>query len=217
LLYGLVFANGDLNDGPAVRATLVVPPPRTIIAADGGLHNALALKLMPDLVIGDMDSADPAQLAEAEEHGAHISRFPVDKNETDLELALLAAAERGCDSIRIIGAVGDRLDQTLANVYLLALPALLGCDVGLVSGKQTTWLARPGEIVIKGQPGDTVSLLPVASEATGVVTEKLKYPLHRETLAMGPARGISNQLLEAEARVTFEGGLLLVVHTVGQA
>src|SRR5262245_31971269 len=172
LLYGLVFANGDLNDGPAVRAALACPPPLTVIAADGGLQHVLALERVPDLVIGDMDSADPRLLAEAEAHGAQVRRFPVDKDETDLELALLASAEQGCDPIRVIGAIGGRLDQTLGNVYLLALPALRGRDVRLVSGRQTTWLAHPGEIVIKGQPGDTLSLLPVSSEATGLVTDR---------------------------------------------
>jgi thiamine pyrophosphokinase len=217
VLYGLVFANGDLNDGPAVRAALDAPAPRIVIAADGGLRHALALDLVPDVVIGDMDSVDPALLDQAEQRGAEIDRFPVDKDETDLELALLFAVRRGCESIRVVGGTGDRLDQTLGNMYLLALPALSDRDVRLVSGKQTTWLARPGEIVIDGQPGDTLSLLPLSAEATGVETHGLKYPLRQETLVFGSARGMSNVLLEHEARLTFESGLLLIIHTSGRA
>jgi thiamine pyrophosphokinase len=215
-LYGLVFANGDLNDGPAVRAALNVPPPWLVIAADGGLRHALALNLVPEVVIGDMDSADPALLAQAEQRGAEVKRFPADKDETDLELALIEAAQRGCNPIRVIGAVGGRLDQTIGNAYLLALPALRTCDVGLVSGSQNMWLAYPGEVRITGEPGDTLSLLPVGA-AVGIVTDRLKYPLRHETLTFGPARGMSNVLLEHEARVTFESGLLFMIHTMGRA
>jgi thiamine pyrophosphokinase len=216
-LYALVFANGDLNDGPAVQAALAQPGPRLVIAADGGLRLVEQLSLSPDLVIGDMDSVDPVKLAEEVPHGTEIKAFPTHKDETDLELALTEAARRGCDTIRVIGFLGDRLDQTLGNVYLLALPVLDHCDVRLVSHAQTTWLARPGETVISGQPGDTLSLLPIAGDAIGIVTEGLEYPLRHETLAFGPARGMSNVLLGTEARFTFEHGLLLVVHTMGRA
>jgi thiamine pyrophosphokinase len=216
-LYALVFANGELNDGPAVRAALDAPKPWLVIAADGGLRHALALDLIPDLVIGDLDSADPAMLAHAQKQGATVQAFPAGKDETDLELALIAAAQRDGGPIRIVGAVGDRLDQTLGNITLLALPPLRGHDVRLVSGKQTTWLAYPGQTVIAGQPGDTLSLIPVEAEATGIITENLAYPLRHETLAFGPARGMSNVLLASDARVTFESGLLLMIHTQGRA
>src|SRR5262249_47259993 len=162
--------NGDLNDGPAVQAALAQPGPRLVIAADGGLRIATQLGLSPDIVMGDMDSVGPAKLAEAVTRGAEIKAFPTHKDETDLELALTEAARRGCDTIRVIGFLGDRLDQTLGNVYLLALPVLESCDVRLVSHAQTTWLARPGETIINGQPDDTLSLLPIAGDAVGVVT-----------------------------------------------
>jgi thiamine pyrophosphokinase len=216
-LYGLVFANGDLNPGPAVEKARHVPKSALIVVADGGLRNALTCNRYPDIVIGDMDSIDLADLAEVEQRGVEIQRFSVDKDETDLELALLIAAKRGCDPIRVFGAIGDRLDQTIGNVYLLALPELRDRDTRLVSGKQTVWLAHPGEHVIVGEPGDTVSLLPIGAEITEIVTDRLKYPLRRETLLFGPARGMSNVMLENEARVTFDGGLLLIIHTIGQA
>lgn len=217
--YGLVFANGDYIDGEAVRAALRVPPGSrcVVIAADGGLRHALALSLSPDVVIGDMDSADPLHLAMAEGKGATLERFPAAKDEIDLELALRAAASRGCDVIRIFAAIGDRFDQTISNVYLLALPALAGRDATLVSGRQTLRLLFPGDHTIDGHPGDTLSLVPVAGDAAGIVTEALEYPLRGETLRFGSARGVSNVMLAAQARITFERGVLLVVHTIGRA
>ena len=102
-------------------------------------------------------------------------------------------------------------------MYLLSLPALRGRDVKLVSHTQTTWLAYPGRTRITGSPGDTLSLIPLTSEVSGIVTEALVYPLQHEPLYIGPARGMSNVLEEREAWVSFESGLLLMVQTMGRA
>ncbi len=152
-LYTLIFANGDLNDGPAVRAALAAPGPRLVIAADGGLAAAISFNVTPDVIIGDMDSADSDLLARARAKGAEVITFPAHKDETDLELALLEARRRGSRTIRVIGFYGGRLDQTLGNIYLLNLPALDDADVRLISHAQTTRLARPGETLINGQGG----------------------------------------------------------------
>jgi thiamine pyrophosphokinase len=217
MVYALIFANGDLTDGPALHAALDHPAPRLIIAADGGIRHVYAHGLRPDLVVGDMDSASHDLLARAERDGAHIVRHPIDKDETDLELALLAAAARGCDPIRMLGALGNRLDQTLGNVYLLALPDLRGRDTRLIDGQQSAWVVRPGVHAIVGEPGDTLSLIPLAGEVMGVITEGLRYPLRRETLHFGPARGMSNVLIAPKAGISFSEGLLLIVHTIGRA
>jgi thiamine pyrophosphokinase len=113
--------------------------------------------------------------------------------------------------------VGDRLDQTLSNVYLLALPAGEGIDARMVAGKQQTWLLNPGENQIDGAVGDTLSLLPLTGAARGVRTENLYYPLRGEWLVFGPTRGISNVLTAPHARVWVEEGTLLAVHTIGRA
>lgn len=218
--FGLIFLNGDYGDGPAVRAALVeaaLQPDALVIAADGGLRHVHTAGLKPHIVIGDMDSAAPEAVQQARAEGVEVLHFPAHKDETDLELALLLAAERDCNPLRLVGAVGDRLDQTLSNVYLLALPALRGRDVRIVSDKQTTWLAFPGETVITGHSGDTVSLIPLAGDAEGIVTDGLEFTLHRESLLFGPARGVSNVLLAERATVQLERGLLLVIHTVGRA
>lgn len=215
--HALVFANGELIDGPAVQAALHPPADPLIIAADGGARLALECGLIPQVVVGDMDSLMPSELKVLEARGAVIERYSVHKNETDLELALLAAVARQVQEIRIFGSLGNRIDQEIANIYLLMLPALAGFDVRIVSGAQTLWLIGPGRHVLHGAAGDTVSLLPIGGDAVGVVTEELFYPLRAETLFMGPARGVSNVMNGAEAWVTLAEGHLLVVHTIGRA
>lgn len=213
----LIFANGDLDDGPAVKDALRHAADALIVAADGGARLALACGLTPQIVVGDMDSLTPHELDDLCQAGAEIKRYPAAKDETDLELALLAAVQRGATWLRILGAAGGRIDQMLANIFLLALPALAGCEVRIVSGAQTIWLIGPGDHPVDGVPGDTISLIPLAGEARGVRTERMVYPLRRETLLFGPARGISNVIESQPARVALELGWLLVIHTPGRA
>jgi thiamine pyrophosphokinase len=212
-----IFANGDANDGPVVRQVLASTSTAWVIAADGGTRHAEYFGLRVDTLIGDMDSLSAAEVAALEAAGADIHRYPAAKNETDLELALLHAAKAGVQCIRIFAAIGDRLDQTLGNVYLLALPALRALDIRIVAGKQEAWLVYPDQTVIDGAAGDTVSLIPISGEARGVRTEHLEYPLYDETLIFGPARGISNVMETNMARVWLREGALLLVHTLGRA
>lgn len=212
-----IFANGDANDGPVVQQVLKSEADPWIMAADGGARHALHYGLRVHILIGDMDSLSTEEVTELEAAGAEIHRYPAAKNETDLELALTHAAEAGVQCIRVFGAIGDRLDQTLGNIYLLALPVLHELDTRIVAGKQEAWLFYPGETIIHGAAGDTVSLIPISGEAQGVRTENLHYPLHDETLLFGPARGISNVMDSDTARVWLRGGALLVVHTQGRA
>jgi len=193
-----------------------VPNDALVIAADSGVTLADALGLRVDVVIGDMDSIAPEMLAVLEVHGAEIHGYRREKDETDLELALRFAAEQGAQAIRVIGAVGDRLDHTLSNIALLALPALAGLDVRLVPRGQMAWLAAPGECVLEGAPGDTVSLLPMDGAVEGLETDGLYYPLRQERLTFGPARGMSNVMTGAQARVRSASGLLLIIHTAGE-
>jgi thiamine pyrophosphokinase len=213
----LLFANGDIHDGQMVQRALAHAADALIIAADGGARVAAHFGLRPHCVIGDMDSIDPALLAELAAAGVEVQRYPQAKDETDLELALLYAVAHGASWLRVIGAIGDRLDQTLSNVYLLALPQLRGCDARLVAGKEETSLLLPGTLSIEGAPGDTVSLLPVSGIARGVRTEALEYALEDEDLLLGPARGISNVMRAAHAAVHLREGALLVLHTIGRA
>lgn len=216
-LKALIFANGDPNDGPLVRQVLASADAAWIIAADGGARQAAFFGFRPQLVIGDLDSLTAAEVAALEAEGVAIHRAPPEKDETDLELALLHAAEQGVRWIRIISGIGDRIDQSLGNLYLMALPALAGMDVRLVARNQQTWLMRPGVNPVEGAPGDTLSLLPVGGDAVGIRTDGLYYPLRDETLRFGPARGMSNVLTSTQAYVTLGAGLLLAIHTLGRA
>lgn len=208
-MYAVIVANAPGLDAAPFAARLAAAD--LLIAADGGALALLRAGAAPHLLIGDLDSVDEARQAELERRGVELRRFPRAKDETDLELALLLAAERGADRIDLIGALGGRWDHTLANVAMLDMPELRGRAVRLLDGDQTLFLVRDAA-PIEGKRGDTVSLLPLTGEARGVTTGGLLYPLDDATLRFERARGVSNVLLEPPGRVALREGLLLVVH-----
>lgn len=207
-----------------------------LMCADGGAAAALALGLSPQHVIGDFDSLHEADLSELRRRGATLHQHPTHKDETDLELALLMAlqlfttestevkhekptATSGVErnEIVVLGALGGRIDHEMANMLLLAMPALQGARVVLAHGDQQLFAidARNGKAVARlhGHAGDTVSLLPFNGDAHGITTAGLEYPLKNESLFVGPARGVSNVMLGDEASVTLNAGMLLCVVT----
>ena len=209
----VIFANGIITD-PAAEAARWVRPGDCVIAADGGTAHALAAGLTPEHVIGDLDSLSAEQRAKLVAAGTALHAHPPAKDETDLELALTwAAMQPDVTQIIVLGALGGRPDQALANLLLLTLPALAGREVVIADGAWTIRCLRGGETAtVHGQPGDMLSLVPLGGDAIGVTTHGLRYPLHDETLAFGPARGVSNVFDEETATVSVQTGSLWCFH-----
>ncbi len=205
----VLFANGHLPEAERFRA--MIAEGDLLVAVDGGLRHLIALGLTPGLIIGDLDSADPADVHRFQAKGVEVRKFPSHKNQTDLELALDAALETGAQSIRVAAALGGRLDQTLGNIFLLTQPQLSAVDVRLVDGCQEVLLIRD-RVTLPGQSGQTVSLLPLLGPVTGVLTTGLAYPLRRETLYPDHTRGISNQMTGDTCQIEIESGVLLCIH-----
>ncbi len=216
-LHALVVADGDIPTRPALDA---VWPGwseglRLVVAADGGARGAERLGFTIDLVVGDCDSLGEADIARLAAAGVEIRRVPAEKDESDTELAMLASIERGATALTVVGALGgSRLDHALANVALLALPALEGrpCEL-LDPAARVRLLTAPATLDLPGQPGGIVSLVPFGDGVEGVTTDGLAYPLREEPLPAGPARGLSNVRLGDTARVGLRAGRLLVIES----
>ena len=204
----IIFANGSLPNLEKARALL--RPDDFILCADGGARHALALGLTPNLIIGDMDSLPSTLNLQPET----FIRFPTDKNETDLELAINHALTLNPDQILILAALGGRMDQTLANIALLSNLQLATCNIILTDGVEEIFFCRDHAQVI-GRSGDIVSLIPWQGEVTGVFTENLKWHLDHETLYPDKTRGISNEMTADIATVSIKSGLLLITHITG--
>jgi thiamine pyrophosphokinase len=206
----VIIANGELRNLEAARA--VIQAGDHLIAADGGLHHFRDLKLTPHVLIGDLDSTSADEVNALVSAGTHIIQHPNRKDQTDLELALEWASHNGADDILILGALGARWDQTLANLLLPALPAWGAARIRLIDGNQEISLLRaPGSLTLPGEPGDTLSLIPVGGDVHGVTTHGLEYGLTQGRLRFGSTIGISNVLTLTKATVSAQEGLLVCV------
>jgi thiamine pyrophosphokinase len=205
----VVFAAAALAHTPRLAARLGRLHNPLVLAADYGAATALTFGYTPHVVIGDLDSLDRATLEELRRRGTRIEVHPRDKNATDGQLAVERALQSKPTELLLLGFLnGPRLDQTLANVLLLAgieAPAVL------LDEANECRLVRPGaEHAWRPERREVISLLPLNANATGVRTEGLRWTLRGERLVLGDTRGVSNEPVGTEARVSLEGGLLLV-------
>ena len=206
----LLFANGEAE--PLDWLKSLVCQQDFVIAVDGGYRYTLAAGRMPDILVGDLDSVSPDDLRQVEQAGIEVVRYPQKKDETDLELALQLAIARGFKKLFVVGALGGRLDQTLANLFLLANPAFEGCEIRYLNHSEEVFLIT-GSVVLQGAEGDRVSLIPLGETVHGVCTQGLEYPLNGENLHPESTRGVSNVMLSDEAHISIRNGRLLCFHT----
>jgi thiamine pyrophosphokinase len=176
----------------------------------------MAWRWQPDLVVGDMDSIEQTVAKAFRDQGVPFEPHPREKDQTDLELAIGHALDRDAHEIIIAGALGARIDHTLGNLALLALPALAAVRASLVDDSQTIWLVRD-HLQIEGKPGDLLSLIPFGGNAHGVCVRGVHWTLDQAELPLGPSLGISNRLTDRRAEVRISTGMVLVVHTRAEA
>lgn len=205
----IIIANGSFNNPNYYRGQ--TEDNDYVICADGGARYALMLGIRPDLVIGDLDSIEVNIYDELQNGHTKFMKFPSEKNESDLELAFLEAIKLKPKEIIVWGALGNRIDHLFGNLMLLTLPLKEGIRTKLIDEDHEIYVVNK-EIEIMGEIGDYLSLFPLSSQVNGIATFGLKYKLDKESLFLGPTRGLSNEFLANKAKVTFEDGLLLVIH-----
>jgi thiamine pyrophosphokinase len=205
----VIFVNGIVTDYTTLARWLCVDD--FLIGANGGTLHCLALGRQPHVVVGDLDSLDPVLVAQLSAQGVQIERHSPIKDQTDLELALECAHRQAADEVLLLGALGGRLDQMLANVLILArqdwpFPILIG------EGDQVAQVIHRGETLSVQAPiGSTLSVIPLSESVTGITYEGLEYSLIDATLPFGSTRGISNVVKSAPATIQIADGVLLVI------
>jgi len=206
----IIFANGEYRP---TNNQIDITEDDLVIAADGGNEHCSGLGIIPDILIGDLDSTDPDLIQKWKTAGVNVIQHQTDKDQTDLELALLHAQAEGATKIVVYGAIGGRMDMTFGNLILLAHPALKTL-VKMVYGNEVVRLLREGELLtLPGAVGDTISLISLDSRGAFVTTTGLEFPLDKEVLEFGLTKGISNRLVKNQATIHLERGLLAVIHS----
>ena len=205
-----VVTGGELSDPAYLREQVAALKPEAVIGADRGARHLQAAGIFPTLIVGDMDSLDAESVRRYEALGCRFIRHPREKDETDTELALREAFGMAPAEVWIWGAMGHRIDHTLANLSLLVQGAEQGVEVKLIDEWCEVFLVTR-RTVLEGVVGQTVSLFPFAGDVTGVTLTGFEYPLTKATLAVGYPRGTSNRLKAGRGVIEIEAGCLVAV------
>jgi thiamine pyrophosphokinase len=205
-----IFLNGSPDSSDLLRR--VAGFADLIVAADGGTHYALEAGVVPDLVVGDMDSLGEELTLELERLGASLERHPVRKDKMDGQLAVLAARERGATAADLLCAVGGTLGALFSVPQILLAAERIGLRSTVVADRGRIFVVEAGSRTVQGHPQDSVSIFPLSGLATGVTLESMEYPLENASLEPGDTLGFHNELIGTKANVSVEEGALLVVH-----
>jgi len=206
-----VVANGEISDYAYTRRA--VGECGFVIACDGGLRHCREMGIVPDLIVGDLDSCGEIL---GEYDGVPVLKFPVEKDFTDLELALAHVCEvlQNARGLIVFGGFGGRFDHQLANAHVLLQAVERGVGAEMRDERTRVVLVRD-VCELRRDDGEIVSLLPMSEVVDGVVTDGLYYPLAGEQLRIGYARGVSNEIVGEIAEVKVGAGVLMVVQSRG--
>ena len=186
-----------------------------IIAVDNGLKFLYENQIRPTWIVGDFDTAAP-ELVEYYQRQTDIPirRFNPVKDSTDSQIAIELALELGSSEITILGGTGTRLDHVLGNIQSLMLARKKGVSCIILDAYNRIRL-MDGVVHLKKseQYGKYVSILAFGGAAEGITLEGFYYPLRDYTMKAGSALGISNEIVEEEAKISFRTGTLLVIES----
>lgn len=201
----VIFAGGEPVSREALDMDFISSA--VVIGADRGYELAEGLGVVPDIILGDFDSAAKRP------DGDKVTAFPVDKDDTDLMLAVKKALDLGARAIQIYGAMGGRLDHLLGNLSCACLAVRNGCGCEIISDNDIYTLLSPGEHRIKAIDGFSLSLIAYSERVEGLTVSGTKYLAENVTLTSFSTLGISNVITDGFAQVSFKSGLLAAVRS----
>lgn len=206
----IIISGGRFGDPIFFKKKIAEIIDSLIIACDSGVRHLQKSGIKPDVIIGDMDSIEPAQLASYSAQGVQIIKYPANKDFTDTELALDYALNLKPTAIYIWGALGGRLDHTLANVFLLRKGQKAGIKTYLIDEYCEAFIVGK-EAAFVDAKGVTVSLFAFSPKVEGLSLSGFVYPLKDAVLTMGESLGVSNIINKAHAKISVRTGNLLVI------
>ncbi|NLV76376.1 MAG: thiamine diphosphokinase [Tissierellia bacterium] len=203
----LIISNGDMKDINWLSE--IAMDFDFILCADGGCNYCIEANILPDLVIGDLDSISIRTLDILNKEGIPVTKYPVKKNATDTELALDILIDKGIKDITFVGAIGSRMDHTLANILLLIKLHEKGCTGKIMDEKNTIYLVDK-ELILSKKEDSYVSVIPLTQKGVSISLKGFEYELKEYTINFGSTLGISNKIIHDKAYILVHEGLCLV-------
>ena len=184
-----------------------------VIAADAGYLTAQKMGITPDVLLGDFDTLGVENIPE----GIECLRVPAEKNDTDTQLAVSTAIERGAKEITIIGGVSGRLDHTLSTLSILEDLWERKNDriyAILTDGKNRVRFLRNSGTILPRSQYRYFSLIAADELVKGVTLEGCKYPLKNGRISRRHQWAVSNEITGNCALVEISRGGVWVVESM---
>jgi len=175
-----------------------------VIAADGGYRYLDRIGVKPDLLVGDFDSLDIVP------GNVQIYRFPAEKDDTDMGLAIQKGMELGYSDFSLYAGSGSRNDHFFANIQLLNRFCEKGCTIKMVCPECNIYALKNGEIVLSKDRGTVFSVFSLSDKCLGVTIKNAKYEIENESLSSRFPLGVSNEFLDESAKISVKEGVLLI-------
>ncbi len=176
-----------------------------IIAADGGWLTCQSCGIEPTVLMGDFDSLDEMP------DFACIKRFPVEKDDTDMMLAIKEGLARGETEFHLYGGMGGRrTDHTIANLQSLAYLAKRGAKGWLYGDGEVYTTINDGKITFAARPAGILSVFCIGADAEGVTIRGGQYEVENVTLSADFPLGVSNHFVGNPMTVSVKNGCLLI-------
>lgn len=209
-----IILNGEIENYEITRDIIIKECYDYIICADGGANHAYKMEIMPDYILGDLDSIDEGKIHFYRNKDVKFEKFPSKKDETDTELCLFLAKTLKANHIDFFGALGGRIDHTITNINLLYYLKEDGIYSRILSDKEEMYIVMNEEITLCGNVGDTISVIAVKGDAKGVTLAGLEYPLDNYYMKYSVPIGMSNVMLSNSCSIKVEQGCVLVVRNL---
>jgi thiamine pyrophosphokinase len=223
---GVIGLGGNCTDTILLREYL--KQESFFVAADRGIVHFQMLGIIPDMLVGDMDSIPEKVRVEYEELGLKIERYDTRKDRTDSEIACGYALEEGCNELLMIGALGERPDHVLSNQLMAASLAERGIPVILTDGISFLYTLTSAQSPFVyptkyiDPDNDVLSLISLKYDFSEIALEGFEYDLIDHKLPFGSCKGVSNTVKihhqgkgskHSDPCIHIKSGVLFLIHT----
>ncbi len=209
-----IILNGEIKNYDYINSIISNASYDYIICSDGGANHAYNMNILPDYIIGDLDSTSKDIIAYYKSKNVKFKKFPTKKDETDTELSIKLSEKLNAKQIDLIGALGGRIDHTIANINLLYYIRKKGIKPRIITDKEEVYIAIDEELTIDGKKGDIVSILPIRNDAKGITLKNLEYPLENQDIEFSTPLGISNVMTDSSCNIKVNEGSIIIIKNI---
>lgn len=183
-----------------------------IIASDKGLEILDKYNIIPNYIIGDFDSIDKNILSKyINNKEIVIRKLNPEKDYTDTHMAIKLSIELNSTDVTILGAIGTRIDHTIANVHILKETLEKGIDCRIVDNRNEIQLINKKAVLEMDKEYKYISLIPLTTKVEEITLRGFKYPLSNATLEVGHSIGVSNEQYDKIAEIDLKSGILIMI------